>query len=49
MEIGRLQSEVGAVRSRLKFAETSVVEGRRQNLRKSSYLVILLDEPYGTI
>ena len=33
MEIERLQSEVGAVRARLKFAEDTVVEGRRQNLQ----------------
>ena len=33
MEIEKLQSEVAAVRSRLKFAEDSLVEGRRQNLQ----------------
>ena len=31
MEIERLQSEVGAVRERLKFSEDTVVDGRRQN------------------
>ena len=33
MEIERFKSEVGAVRARLKFAEDTVVEGRRQNLQ----------------
>ena len=33
MEIERLQSEIGAVRGRLKFAEESLVEQRGQNLQ----------------
>ena len=33
MEIERLQSEIGAVRGRLKFAEDSLVEQRGQNLQ----------------
>ena len=33
MEIERLQSEVGAVREKLKFSEDTVVDGRRQNLQ----------------
>ena len=33
MEIERLKSEFGAVRARLKFAEDTVVKGRRKNLQ----------------
>ena len=44
MEVERLQSEVGAVRARLKFAEDSLVEQRGQNLQMEEAMAALETE-----